>query len=361
MYDRVLHNRWSKLATAVAGAVLMAVAINLFIVPQGLYTGGLLGLCQVIRTLLVTKLGVTANFDIAGLIYLASNVPLLLLAYKTLGRTFVLRLTICTVVNSLSMSIIPVPAQPIIPDLLTSCMVGGILVGFSSGLMLTCGGSSGGMDILGLYLSKKGTGFTVGKFSLLFNAMLYTLCLLLFNAQTAIYSAIYTVFSSLFVDRVHQQNITVQVTIMTKVMDIKPFQAILHRLDRGLTRWTGQGAYTGEPVQVLCICVSKYELETLQQEVDRPRRVLHRAGGRPHGREFQGASIVTLSKKADGLFWQRGFAPNRAFLRAARKVYFATYTPPQNTDLTLFAPGAARTLRDMGKPLRPWAGGAFLL
>ena len=269
MYDRVLHNRWSKLATAVAGAVLMAVAINLFIVPQGLYTGGLLGLCQVIRTLLVTKLGVTANFDIAGLIYLASNVPLLLLAYKTLGRTFVLRLTICTVVNSLSMSIIPVPAQPIIPDLLTSCMVGGILVGFSSGLMLTCGGSSGGMDILGLYLSKKGTGFTVGKFSLLFNAMLYTLCLLLFNAQTAIYSAIYTVFSSLFVDRVHQQNITVQVTIMTKVMDIKPFQAILHRLDRGLTRWTGQGAYTGEPVQVLCICVSKYELETLQQEVNK--------------------------------------------------------------------------------------------
>lgn len=94
MYDKVLHNRWSKLATAVAGAVLMAVAINLFIVPQGLYTGGLLGLCQVIRTLLVTKLGVTANFDIAGLIYLASNVPLLLLAYKTLGRTFVLRLTI---------------------------------------------------------------------------------------------------------------------------------------------------------------------------------------------------------------------------------------------------------------------------
>lgn len=117
MYDKVLHNRWSKLATAVAGAVLMAVAINLFVVPQGLYTGGLLGLCQVIRTLLVTKLGVTANFDIAGLIYLASNVPLLLLAYKTLGRTFVLRLTICTVVNSLSMSIIPVPAQPIISDL----------------------------------------------------------------------------------------------------------------------------------------------------------------------------------------------------------------------------------------------------
>lgn len=99
--------------------------------------------------------------------------------------------------------------------------------------------------------------------------MLYTLCLLLFNAQTAIYSAIYTVFSSLFVDRVHQQNITVQVTIMTKVMDIKPFQAILHRARPRHDPLDGTGRLHGEPVQVLCICVSKYELETLQQEVNK--------------------------------------------------------------------------------------------
>ena len=81
--------------------------------------------------------------------------------------------------------------------------MGGILAGFSNGLVLTCGASCGGLDILGLYLSKKGKGFTVGKFSLLFNAALYTLCLILFSAPTAIYSAIYTVFNALFVDRVH--------------------------------------------------------------------------------------------------------------------------------------------------------------
>ena len=270
MYGKVLHNRWTRLATAIFGSILLAAAINLFIVPQHLYTGGLLGLCQVVRTLLDTKLSIRVTaFDLAGLLYLLSNIPLLFLARRTLGRTFVIKLVICTVVNSLSLSVIPSPAEPIISDTLTSCLVGGILVGFSSGLVLTCGGSCGGLDILGLYLSKKGSSFTVGKFSVLFNTLLYALCLLLFSAPTAIYSAIYTVFSSLFVDRVHQQNITAQVLIITKEKDLSEFQPIMKLLDRGLTYWTGRGAYTGDEVQVLCICLSKYEIETLQQAVCR--------------------------------------------------------------------------------------------
>ena len=195
--------------------------------------------------------------------------PLLLLAYKTMGRTFVVKLALCTVSNSLFLSIIPIPAEPIIPDMLTSCLVGGILAGFSNGLVLTCGASCGGLDILGLYLSKKGKGFTVGKFSLLFNAALYTLCLILFSAPTAIYSAIYTVFNALFVDRVHQQNITTQVLIVTKLRDLEPFWELGRKMDRGITYWSGHGAYTGDEVQILCICLSKYEIETLQQEVQK--------------------------------------------------------------------------------------------
>ena len=56
------------------------------------------------------------------------------------------------------------------------CLVAGILSGFSCGLILTCGCSTGGLDVLGLYLSKKGTGFTVGRFSITFNTALYVLC-----------------------------------------------------------------------------------------------------------------------------------------------------------------------------------------
>ena len=266
MLDKLVHNRWPRVGAALFGSLLLALAINLFIVPQHLYTSGLLGLCQVIRTLLDTKLGIRfSNFDLAGTLYLLANLPLLLLAYKTMGRTFVVKLALCTVSNSLFLSIIPIPAEPIIPDMLTSCLVGGILAGFSNGLVLTCGASCGGLDILGLYLSKKGRGFTVGKFSLLFNAALYTLCLILFSAPTAIYSAIYTVFNALFVDRVHQQNITTQVLIVTKLRDLEPFWELGRKMDRGITYWTGHGAYTGDEVQIL----SKYEIETLQQEVQK--------------------------------------------------------------------------------------------
>ena len=145
--------------------------------------------------------------------------------------------------------------------------VGGILAGFSNGLVLTCGASCGGLDILGLYLSKKTKGFTVGRFSLLFNAVLYAMCLVLFSAPTAIYSAIYTVFNALFVDRVHQQNITTQVLVVTKLRDLEPFWELGRKMDRGITYWSGHGAYTGDEVQILCICLSKYEIETLRQEV----------------------------------------------------------------------------------------------
>ena len=104
-------------------------------------------------------------------------------------------------------------------------------VGFACGLILTCGCSTGGLDIIGLYLSKRGKGFTVGRFSLGFNAVLYTVCLFLFNASTAIYSAIYNVFAAMFLDRVHQQNIAVQMLIFTK--DKRQIERVTHELSFG--------------------------------------------------------------------------------------------------------------------------------
>lgn len=148
-------------------------------------------------------------------------------------------------------------------------MVGGILAGFASGLVLTCGCSTGGLDILGLYLSKKGSRFTVGRFSISFNALLYTLCFFLFDATTAIYSAIYNVLSSLFLDRIHRQNVTVQLLIFTKKNDPQLPRYIMEQLDRGVTSWTGRGGWTGDEVQVLCVCLSKYEIDTLQDVLRR--------------------------------------------------------------------------------------------
>ena len=85
---------------------------------MNLYTGGLLGLCQVVRTLLQTYLHLSfGSYDIAGILYLLLNIPILLFAYKTLGRGLVIRTLICTVAYSVSYSIIPIPAEPIIKDM----------------------------------------------------------------------------------------------------------------------------------------------------------------------------------------------------------------------------------------------------
>lgn len=267
LYTKLMHNKGLRLVGGLLGSLLMSVAINVFIVPQGLYAGGAYGLCQVIRTLLQTKLGVEASFDLAGVLYFFMNLPLFLLAFRTLGRTFCLKAGICTVSNSVFLALIPSPAVPIIPDPLTSCMIGGILVGFAAGLVLSCGCSTGGLDILGLYLSKKNNKFTVGRFCISFNVCLYLLCFILFDATTAIYSAIYNVLSNLFLDRLHRQNVSVQLLIFTKSKDPALPKYIMEQLDRGVTYWQAKGAYTGDDVQVLCVCLSKYEIDTLEQVI----------------------------------------------------------------------------------------------
>ena len=267
LYTKLMHNKGLRLVGGLLGSLLMSVAIKVYMVQQGLYAGGAYGLCQVIRTLLQTKLGVEASFDLAGVLYFFANIPLFLLAFRTLGRTFCLKAGICTVSNSVFLALIPSPAVPIIPDPLTSCMIGGILVGFAAGLVLTCGCSTGGLDILGLYLSKKNNKFTVGRFCISFNVCLYLLCFILFDATTAIYSAIYNVLSNLFLDRLHRQNVSVQLLIFTKSKDPALPKYIMEQLDRGVTYWQAKGAYTGDDVQVLCVCLSKYEIDTLEQVI----------------------------------------------------------------------------------------------
>ena len=242
MLHKAMQNEGSRVAIAVLATFLYAVGVNLFIVPVGLYSGGVVGLSQVLRTVLAQRAALPAGVDIAGILYFLLNVPMLFLGWRELGRGFLVRTLICVGASSLFLSIIPAPASPILDERLAACVVGGILCGFALGLALTCGCSTGGLDIIGLCLSKRGSHFTVGRFSMSFNVLLYAACALLFDIQTAIYSVIYTVFCSLFIDRGHQQNISVQVLIFTRDEDPALPQSIMSRLGRGVTYWQGKGA-----------------------------------------------------------------------------------------------------------------------
>ena len=264
MLKTAMHRPRLRMLACILGELIAAFSLNYFIVPLGLYSGGSMGVCQLIRTLLQIWGGLSfGDYDIAGILYFLSNIPILLYARGILGRKFVLKTVVCTMAFSLFYSVIPAPSTMVVNDTLTACLLGGILTGVGSGLVLTCGGSGGGLDVIGLCLSKKGSRFTVGRFSMTFNAFLYALCLILFTPETAIYSVIYNFASAMVVDKAHQQNISVQALIFTRAGERELGRVIMDELGRGVTWWEGVGAYTGENVHVLCVCLSKYEIEEL--------------------------------------------------------------------------------------------------
>ena len=172
MLHRAMQNKWGRVFIGLAASMLYCVGVNFFIVPMGLYTGGLLGLCQVIRTVVVEQFSLAPTVDFSGVLYLIVNIPIFLLAWRSLGKGFLFRTLVCTFSTSFFLSVLQSPATPIIEERITSCMVGGIIAGFALGTMLTCGCSSGGLDIIGLWLTKKGSGISVGRFSMGFNICL---------------------------------------------------------------------------------------------------------------------------------------------------------------------------------------------
>ena len=267
MLQQTIHSQRGRLLLGVAGSFLYAFAVNIFVVPMGLYTGGLLGVCQLLRTLIYQQLGVVNGFDFSGLLYFLANIPIFLTAYRVLGRGFFISSLTCTATSTLFLSLIPALPVPVVEDTLANCLVGGILTGVGCGLMLTCGCSSGGLDIVGLCMAKRGSRFTIGRFNIVFNALLYGLCGLLFSVGTMIYSIIYMVFSSVVLDKVHQQSINVQVLIFTKDRQAELADYITKELSRGVTYWTGEGGYTHQPVKVLCTCLSKYEINELRDVI----------------------------------------------------------------------------------------------
>ncbi|MBE7005471.1 MAG: YitT family protein [Ruminococcaceae bacterium] len=269
MLHKAMQNKWSRLALALVGTFINAFGINFFVVPMGLYSSGVTGVCQLIRTLLSHVIALPENVDFAGILYFVFCAPILALAWRSLGKGFAVRTLACTIASSLFLSLLRAPATPILQERLASCLVGGILGGFGLGLTLTCGSSTGGLDVLGLYLSKRGSRITVGRFSIGFNAVLYALCALLFDLPTALYSIIYNVFCALFIDRAHQQNIRVQVLVFTHNIDPALPKEIMSALNRGVTYWEGKGAYTGADLRVLCVCISKFEEDELRAVVRR--------------------------------------------------------------------------------------------
>nr|WP_317282685.1 YitT family protein [uncultured Sellimonas sp.] len=251
---------------AVTGGILFAAGVNLFITPLTLYNGGFVGIAQLIRTFLTSTLHLSfGQTDISGIIYFLLNIPLVYLAWKKMGKGFFAKTIITVIIQTAALTFIPIPKSPIIEDYLTACIIGGLVSGFGTGLVLRGGSSGGGQDILGLYFTKKFRNFSVGKMGIIINAFVYGICLCMFNLEIVIYSLIYGVIASVACDRVHIQNINMSVMIFTKKLGIS--KAIMDEMGRGVTNWDGAGAYTKETSYILFVMISKYEVNQIKRIV----------------------------------------------------------------------------------------------
>lgn len=244
---------------AFLGCLIFAVAVNMIITPMNLYNGGMMGLAQIIRTLLMDYAGlkIPSNIDIAGIIYYIMNIPVLYIAYTKFSREFFIRTIIMTTVLTVLMTVIPLPDHRIIKDTLTGCIVGGVLAGIGVGMFLYAGYSAGGQDVISLYFSKIKPGMTVGTMNIIINIFVFGICLALYDLETVVYSLIFVMVSGIALDRVHQQNINIWLMIFTKVDGI---DEVLMKTGRGVTSWEGIGSYTKQKTHIHSMMVNKYEL-----------------------------------------------------------------------------------------------------
>lgn len=246
------------------GGIIYSVGLNLLILPFGLYIGNLTGIARIILELLQSV--IPGLQDATGLILLALNLPLLIIAFSSINRKFFFK-TLATVIT-VSLVLIFVPVIAIIPgldDLLTLAVLGGIICGFGVGLSLRAGGSSGGVDILGVLISLRKPDFGVGRVSLFISMIVYAYALFTSPPVILVYSVIFTLIYSLIVDKVHYQNVKISVMVISKNKDI--LQYIIDETHRSATYWQGQGAYSGSDFLVINTVVSKYELLRLRRGI----------------------------------------------------------------------------------------------
>lgn len=269
---RKIHNifKWSykDCFKAIIGTLLFSIAINLFIVPNHLYNGGILGISQLLRSLIVKLFDFNCSRDISGIINFILNIPLFFLAYKYISKTFFRRTLVCLLFQTIFLTIIPTPDKPLLDELITCVLIGGIIGGFGGGMILSASGSSGGTDIIGIVLSMKSRRLSVGKIGLGINIIIYTICGLLFGVPIALYSIIYSAIYNVIVDNTHEQNICGYVMIFTKTFPDKIIKFIKTDLDRDATYWEGTGGYNSSKTYICYAALSKYEVQRLERHLN---------------------------------------------------------------------------------------------
>jgi len=239
------------------GSILAAVGLEIFLIPNNIIDGGVVGISIMLSYLSQYPL---------GLFVFCLNIPFLILGYNHIGKTFV----ISTLFSITSLSIWVTVLHPIpglTEDLLLAAVFGGITLGIGVGLIIRYGGSLDGTEIIAIILDKK-TGFSVGEIVMFFNLFILSSAGLVFGWDKAMYSLIAYFIAFKMIDiTIEGLDETKSVMIISENSEVIA-EKVMARLGRGVTILSGKGGYSGEERNVLYLVITRLEIVKLKVIID---------------------------------------------------------------------------------------------
>ena len=237
------------------GCLVFVIGINLFLTPAGVYTTGLLGLSQELSTIFNNIFGTP---DITSILYLILNIPAILLGWFKVGKKFTLRTFFAVFILSIFTAIIP--NQTIyITDTLLAIITAGLLCGVGIGITLKHGSSTGGVDIVALFISLfKGKSF--GVYNIALNSIVVFIAIILNNdITTGVFMLVSLYVTGVIVDKVHTTNDKYTLYIVTSHFE-EVRETLLTNFIRGLTIFESEGGKTQLKNKTIMTTIEKGEL-----------------------------------------------------------------------------------------------------
>ncbi|WP_425484677.1 YitT family protein [Kroppenstedtia pulmonis] len=239
------------------GSVLMAVGLEIFLVPNSVIDGGIVGIAIILSHLFQIKL---------GLLLFLLNLPFFFVGYKQIGKTFAISTVYGVSIMSVATFLLH-PISPLTDDPLLAAVFGGIVLGIGVGMVIRNGGSLDGTEVLAILMHNR-LPLSVGQIVMFFNIFILGSAGFVFGWDRAMYSLIAYFIAFKMMDlTIEGFDETKSVWIFSDRFE-EIGDALLHRLGRGVTYFKGEGAYTGEGKNVIFCVVTRLEEAKLISIVD---------------------------------------------------------------------------------------------
>lgn len=269
-----IKTSWKSYMLISLGCLLVAIAMNAFLIPFKLAPGGVSGLSTVLYHLLNGTIPV-------GLIMITLNIPLFLFGYKSKGRQFILR----SIFGSVMLSALIDFTAPFIrwlisdyfvyfdssmaePDLLLYAILGGGIMGFGLGMVLKKDATTGGTDLMASVFNKKNSKLSVGQYLLIMDLFVVLFASIAFKSlKLGLYAVLCLYISSKTIDA-YLEGINFSKALL--IISEKPEEIAKRLMDevgRGVTAFNGHGMYTRQDKTTLLCVVKREEMSVVKQIV----------------------------------------------------------------------------------------------